>query len=381
MNIQRITAQVKELQCAQHELLLANGRRVRYDRLLLATGALAIPPPFPGGDLQGVVKLDGLDDARHIISLARRGKPAVVIGGGITALELAEGLNARGMRVHYFLRGVRYWSDVLDEAESHLVMDRLRHEGLTIHTQTQVKQALGKSGRLTGVETQAGVYLPCQVLAVAIGVRPRTELARTAGLKMNRGIVVNEFLQTSAADVFAAGDVAEVFDPQSGSTALDVLWPTALAQGRAAGVNMAGASRPYVKGIPFNVTMLAGLKVTIIGAVGGGRNDDLVTITRGESEAWRRPLRAWLVSEHDDVNRVRLLVGERTIGGALVMGDQTWSRPLQRLIVAQADITPIRSALLAEGRVSLQVLGDYFQQWERAHAEGPGVASAPRRSR
>src|SRR5262249_3404313 len=123
LKVSRIHAVVEQLLCDSQELVLAGSKRVPYDRLLLATGALAVPPPFPGGDLAGVVKLDGLDDTRHILKLVRRGKPAVVVGGGITALELAEGLNARGMKVHYFLRGDRYWADVLDEAESHIVME------------------------------------------------------------------------------------------------------------------------------------------------------------------------------------------------------------------------------------------------------------------
>src|SRR6185503_15302098 len=107
-------------------------------------GAQAVPAPFPGGDLAGVVKLDSLDDTRHILKHAKWRKTAVVIGGGITALELAEGLRARRMRVHYFLRGARYWSDVLDETESQIIQDRLQHEGVAIHTKTQVKEALGK---------------------------------------------------------------------------------------------------------------------------------------------------------------------------------------------------------------------------------------------
>jgi NADPH-dependent 2,4-dienoyl-CoA reductase/sulfur reductase-like enzyme len=279
---------------------------------------------------------------------------------------LVEGLNARGVRVHYFLRGERYWGDVLDEDESRVVLDRLRHEGVTIHLQTQIKQALGTRGQLTAVETQAEATIPCQVLAVAIGVRPRADLARQAGLKVEKGIVVNEYLETSMPGVFAAGDVAEVLDPVRGKASLDVLWPTALAQGRVAGANMAGARQPYVKSIPFNVTMLTGLKVTIIGAVGGGRNEDLVAITRGESEAWRQLPRAWVLNEKDDVNRVRLLVGEKTIVGALVMGDQTWSRPLQRLIVAQADIVPIRPALVRDPAAALTHLANFYHQWEGA---------------
>lgn len=367
IQLKRVHGRVERLHCDKHEIVLKGGQPVRYDRLLLATGALAVPPPFPGAELEGIVTLDGLDDCRRIIAQVRRGKPAVVVGGGITALELAEGLNARGMTVHYFLRSPRYWGDILDETESRIVMDRMRHEGIVLHLETQVKQAIGSDGRLTGVETQNGEHVPCSVLAVAIGVRPRADLAKQAGLAMQKGILVNEYLQTSAADVFAAGDVAEVYDPASKKNTLDVLWPTALAQGRIAGANMAGAMRPYVKGIPYNVTMLTGLKVSIIGAVGGGKNDDLVAITRGESEAWRVVPKSWVIGATDDVNRVRLVLGENTIIGALVMGDQTWSRPLQQMVLSKADIASIRPILQQGGPESLRRLAQFYEQWSKSH--------------
>ena len=128
---------------------------------------------------------------------------------------------------------------------------------------------------------------------------------------------------------------------------------------------MAGAHRPYLKDVPFNVTQLTGLSVTIIGAVGGGsKNEDLVAITRGESESWRLGARSWVVSECHDVNRVRLLVGERQVIGALIMGEQTWSRPLQRLISTEADITPIRPALVAGGPRALEELASFYKRWE-----------------
>jgi NADPH-dependent 2,4-dienoyl-CoA reductase/sulfur reductase-like enzyme len=183
---------------------------------------------------------------------------------------------------------------------------------------------------------------------------------------------VNSFLQTSRPDVYAAGDVAQVHDPRRPRGVLDVLWSTALEQGQVAGANMAGESRPYVKGAPFNVTQLAGLKVTIIGAVGGGKDEDLTTIARGESEAWRHSPRSWTVADRDDVNRVRLLIGERHIVGALVMGDQTWSRPLQRLIDGRADVSPIRPSLLGDGSAALTQLAAFYQQWESAHPQRHG---------
>jgi NADPH-dependent 2,4-dienoyl-CoA reductase/sulfur reductase-like enzyme len=361
-----IHARAAQLLPEAHQVTLSDGQGLTYDRLLIATGSTAVPPDFPGGDLAGVVKFDNLDDARRILKLAGRGRTAVVIGGGITALELVEGLRARGVRTHYFLRGDRYWANVLDEAESHIVQERLKAEGVVIHYRTEIEAALGRK-TLAGVETTTGEKLPCHILGVAIGVRPRLELAQPAGLKLDRGVLVDEFLRTSAPDVFAAGDVAQVRDPRSGRAILDTLWPTALAQGRAAGANMAGAEVPYVKQVALNVTQLAGLMTTIIGAVGSGRDQDLVTISRGNSEAWSLLPQAQVIVEKHDVNRVRLLVGERTLVGAVVMGDQTLSRPLHRLIAEQADITPIRAALGANPASALSLISDFYQNWERDH--------------
>ena len=349
-----------------HQVILANGSTLTYDRLLLATGSRAVPPDFTGGDLQGVVKLDNLDDARHILKLSKRGRTAVVVGGGITALELVEGLLSRRLKTHYFLRGDRYWGNVLDETESRIVESRLKHEGVILHYHTQVKLALGKKGKLIGVETTTGETVSCDVLAIAIGTRPRVELVREAGLKLDRGVLVDEFMQTSAPDVYAAGDVAQVHDPRSGRSVLDTLWSAALAQGRAAGANMAGDRAPYLKSVALNVTRLAGLTTTIIGAVGTGRDEDLVTIARGDSEAWRVTPDAWVVAETEDVNRIRLLIGERAIVGAVVMGDQTASRPLHRLIEAQVDIMPIRAALVANGASALPLIMNFYRQWIHA---------------
>jgi NAD(P)H-nitrite reductase large subunit len=377
LRLHRIVGRVEHLRWDLHELHLANGQKVPYDRLLLSTGALAVPPAFRGADLNGIVTLDGLDDARRIMKLARKAKSAVVVGGGITALELVEGLNARGVKVHYFLRGERYWSDVLDETESQIVHDRLTHEGVQLHTNTQIEQVVGSGGKVAAVRTQAGEQISCQLVAVAIGVRPRADLARQAGLAVDRGVLVDSHLRTNAADVFAAGDVAQITDPQTGVAALDVLWPSALAQGKIAGANMAGQQCPYVKQTAFNVTQLAGLRVTVIGAIGGGANADLVAITRGESESWRAPTKSSIFSQRDQTNRIRLKFGERTIVGALVMGDQTWSRPLERLISEQADIMAVRPALLEGGAAALGQLAEFCRR-QNGGCESFSTNSSPR---
>ncbi|MDX9831390.1 MAG: FAD-dependent oxidoreductase [Anaerolineae bacterium] len=346
LDLRRLHARAVALHPQAGEVELDDGRRLPYDRLLLATGSRAVAPPMPGAGLQGVVKLDDMADAREILRRCRRARAAVVVGGGITALELAEGLNARKVRTHYLLRQDRYWPAVLDETESRIVEERLQKEGIHIHHGTEVSEIVGQGGRVRGVVTAGGQRIDCDVVAVAVGVRPRMELAASAGLRADRGILVDEYLQSSVPGVLAAGDVAQVFDPTSGRAVLDTLWGIAVGQGRAAGRNMAGQRVPYRKPVPFNVTRLAGLTTTIIGTVGRGRDGDLPGIARGDSETWRHHPGVPAVQAAFEVNRVRVLVGESTLRGAIVMGDQALSRPLQELVTRQADISPIRDELL-----------------------------------
>lgn len=342
-----VRGQAARILPAAHQVALADGRLLEYDRLLIATGSQALRLKAPGVELAGVHKLDHLDDARWLIAGARRGKTAVVTGGGITALELVEGLAARGMKVHYVLRSERYWPNVLDEAESHIIEQRLHHDGVKIHLKSEIKEILGKKGRVSGVLLASGETLRCELAAYAIGIAARCELAQAAGIACQRGVLVDEYLRTGQPDIFAAGDVAQVYDPAAEEYILDSLWPFARQQGWAAGLNMAGCPTPYRKAIPFNVTRLAGLTTTIIGTVGAGADADVVGIARGDSETWRRLPDAIAAQEGFDVNRLRLMLGERHILGAVVMGDQKFSALLQRLVRERVDISPIRARLLA----------------------------------
>ena len=331
----------------QHTLEFTSGQSpLYYDRLLIAVGAQALPLEVPGAKLEGVLKLDHMEDAKHILKFARRGKTAVVVGGGITALELVEGLVSRGVKVHYLLRGDRYWSNVLDRQESRIVEHRLQEEGVKLHHHAEVIEVTGRNGRVNGVRLLNGQMLKCDLVAYAIGIRPRVDLAKQAGLALDRGILVNEYLQTNDPDIFAAGDVAQVYDPRSGRSVLDSLWAPARQQGHAAGLNTAGKRFVYIKAVPFNVTRLAGLTTTIIGTVGSGRDDDIVGIARGDSETWR-DLPDCMTAQTGDVNRLRLLVGEKSLLGAIVMGDQKLSFPLEKIITDNLDISPIRERLLA----------------------------------
>ncbi len=367
LGVQQIHARAMRIDTQAHRLELQNGNLLAYDRLLVATGAAAVPVQLPGCQAEGVVKLDSLDDANHILRLAQKQREAVVVGGGITALEIVEGLVARGVRVHYFLRGDRYWSNVLDETESRIVEHRLKEDKVHIHFRTELEEILTKGGRVIGVRTRDGRQIACGIVAVAIGVQPRKELGVLSGLKAERGLVVDEYLCSSAPDVFAAGDVAQVVDSTNGQVTLNTLWGLARDQGRIAGMNMAGKSTRYSHPVPFNVTRLACLTTTIIGKVGNGEDLDLQGIARGDSETWRHLPDAIAAQAVFDVNRLRLQIVGNGLVGAVVMGDQTLSRPLQHLILNKADIFSIRDRMLQPGAPVADILAGFWMEY-RTHA-------------
>jgi NADPH-dependent 2,4-dienoyl-CoA reductase/sulfur reductase-like enzyme len=369
LNLTTRYTRIRQINPDAHQIENQKGQKLQYDRLLIATGARAARIEMPGINLEGVVVLDNLDDARQIIKLSRKTRSAVVIGGGITALEIVEGLVSRGVKTHYFLRGDRYWSNVLDETESRIVESRLRHEGVQIHYHTELAEIIEKRGRVAGVITQNGEQIKCKTLAVAIGIQPRIELAVKAGLQTSRGILVNEYLQTNSPDIFAAGDVAQVYDPYSGKSVVDSLWGPARLQGHAAGLNMTGIATPYSKAVPFNVTRLAGLTTTIIGTVGRGSDLDLMGIARGDSETWRQLPDAIAAQSDFDVNRLRIMVGTEHLIGAIVMGDQTLSQPLYQLILNRVNISPICDNLLNPNVLLGDIISNFWAQWSSQNAQ------------
>jgi len=371
LNVKQVKAEAIRLLPKEHKLALDHSSPLAYDRLLLATGTTAALLSVPGADLKNVMYLDHLEDTHAILNRVHHTRTAVVVGGGVLALELVEGLAARKVQVHFFLRGDRYWPNLLDDVESHLVEDRLKHKGVRVHPNTEIAEILGSRGSVSAVRTTQAETIGCGMVAVAIGARPRIELAQAAGLDVERGILVNETMQTSTPDVFAAGDVGQVYDPLTGKKSLDMLWNPAREQGRAAGLNMAGSAAVYRRAVAVNVLRLGGVMTTIIGAIGSGKDDSPLSIMRGSSETWQQLPNTIAVAKGGGVNQLRLVLGERTITGALLMGEQTLSLPLQELVSGQVDITLIRPQLLHPDAPLGELLMEF---WLNSSADRKNVA-------
>lgn len=365
LGVETVVGDAVHLSTADRRVTLSDGRTIGYDALLLATGSQAIPLGVPGADLDGITKLDDLADARDLIARSKRASHAVIVGGGITALEIVEGLCARRVKVHYLMRKGRYWSDVLSEAESALIEHSLRERGVVIHHNCELAEIVGRSGKVRAVSTTAAEEIPCDLVAAAIGVLPRKELAEKAGLACERGVLVDESMRSSDPAVFAAGDLAETIEPRTGQRTVEVLWSSAVAKGHTAGLNMVtGGAAAYSKTVPLNVTRLGGRRITIIGTVGGGEDADMKGIARGDSETWRRLGESTTVEWANPSMHVRLALVHDVIAGALVIGDQELSFPLQDLVGANVRLGAVASQLERDGAQVPDLISDAWREWQ-----------------
>lgn len=379
LQLRLIYGRATRLDLPRHQVTLDSGLVLAYDRLLIATGSHAVPLPCPGRDLEGVVFLDSLDGAADLMRRMKSARRAVVVGSGITALEMSEGFAHNHLESHHCVRRGTLWGTVFNQTESNLLAERMTGQGVQIHYHTEVQQVLSdRRGRVRGVRLNGGAALPCDLVGAGIGVQPALDFVHDTPLQRERGLLVNEYLQTSQPDVFAAGDCAQIWDRWTQTYCLEDLWPTAVTAGRIAGHNMAGEREAYLKGTPFNACLLFGLHVTAIGQLGGTRDeaeaDVLQYMSRGSSEIWAtRPVGYASAWSHDGPNSVRLVLSEDRLVGALVVGAQTLADPLRDLIEWQTSIRPLKPALQKGGAAMTAAILDF---WRTARAK-PAMAGSP----
>lgn len=266
--LELIQAQATGLDTARQLITLDNGQTLAYDRLLLATGSGPKLGDWPGRTLGGVQGLYGLPDLQQMARATQNIRRAVVVGGGLIGVELAEMLHARGIHVTQLVRESRYWAGVLPPEEAALVEKQLAEHHIDLRLNTEVGELLpGPAGRVRAVRTTAGAELPAEWVGLAIGVAPNLALARAGGLETGRGILVDELLQTSAPNVFAAGDCAEHRRPGAGEVPIEQLWYTGRMQGQTVAQTICGCPTPYRRGNWFNSAKFFNLDYQTYGRV------------------------------------------------------------------------------------------------------------------
>ncbi len=250
------------------QLELYRGEGMSWDRLLLATGSTPNRFGWPGQDLHGVQGLWGLPDLHKLERNTVGVKRAVVVGGGLIGIELAEMLHFQGIHVTFLVRESSYWNRVLPPEESTMVNEVIRASGMDLRLDTELKEILDDGrGHVRAVRTHLGEEIPCGVVGLTTGVSPNIDVVRESGIPTARGILVDGMLRSPVEDVFAAGDCAEIVTQNGKAGLVQQVWYTARMQGEIAGDVLAGIDRSYTPPLWYNSAKFLDLEYQVYGQV------------------------------------------------------------------------------------------------------------------
>ena len=343
----RLGQKVARLHLAAREAELETGERFGWEKLLLATGGVPIVPAMEGMTRRGISTFTNLDDAKAIETLKTQVKRVVVIGGGLIGMSITEALLKLKIEVAVVELMDRVLGTLLDESASRLVEKALLGEGVRLFTGRTVKAILGSEGDeavVGGVVLSDGQKLDCDLVVVAIGVSPRTQLVKDTAIRVNRGIVVDSHMATNVPDVYACGDVAEAYDRIYGTHRLTPIWPNAYVGGRVAGYNMAGKVTEYPGSTSANSLKYFGLPIVTAGLVNPPAKDGYEALSRAEGDVYKK-----------------VVLKDGRMVGLIFMGDIQPSGVVFGLMREGVEVAAFKDALLADD-FGLSYLPDKMRQ-------------------
>jgi len=316
---------VKTILPDSQEIAQQNDKREKYDKLLVASGCFSFVPPFKGGDKEGVFTLRTIDDAFKILEYLEGHQKVVIIGGGVLGLEIARALKSRGAAVEVVEFFDRLLPRQLDSQGASILKDQIEKMGIKVHLGVATEEVLGQK-EMIGLRFKGGKELEADMSIVAAGVRSYINIAKESGLETDRGLVVNDYLQTTNPAVYGAGDVIQHKGRMYG------IISAAFNQAQTAAYNIFGQEKKYEGTIPSNTLKVVGLSVASIG---------LVNPEEGNYEEFRKENREEGIYK-------KIVVQDGTIVGSIWMGTKEGVNEISRLISQKTNIKKWKESILKD---------------------------------
>jgi NAD(P)H-nitrite reductase large subunit len=333
----RLRKKAVKLDLLQKTVELENAEKINFDKLLIATGGKPFIPKMEGTTRKGVYNFTTMVDTQRIEEAINKAQKAIVIGGGLIGVSAAEALAKRGLKVTIVELKDYILNLILDKEAVKIVETVMQKNGLSIITGRTVQRILGRKDNdeaVGAVVLDNGTVIECDMVVVAVGVIPRTELAAQTDLKVNRGILVDKFMQTNVPNVYACGDVAEAYDFIHKTNRVLALWPVARIGGRVAGYNMAGQKCEYPGGTAMSALNYFGVPIISVG----------LTTTLDEAEGYET------LTFHDQEASVyrKIVLKDGTIVGMTLVGDVENAGIIFNLMKNQTKVEDFKHKLIAD---------------------------------
>ena len=277
--IDLLHAKVDSIDTSSNSITMENGDQFSYSKLILATGSKPNKFGWKGQDAKRVGGLYSKQDLEYAEKYSVGLKTAVIIGGGLIGIELAEMFLSRNIKVHFLVREKYFWNGVLPNQDSSFIMDHIsKHHGLIMHYENELDEIMtNENNEAIAIKTKLGETIECQFVGLTAGVSPNISLLKSSGIETNRGIMINCHFETSAKDVYAIGDCAEFRDPVPGRRPIEQVWYTGKIMGELIAKNVTGERCEYTPGQWFNSAKFFDIEYQTYGNV-------LSTLLEGQEE-------------------------------------------------------------------------------------------------
>jgi NAD(P)H-nitrite reductase large subunit len=322
------------LDVARQQIGCDNGTVIDYDRLLICTGSSATLPSNISGGVEGIHVLRNIADAEKIKEKLRNVRSAVVLGAGLIGIKAAAALNAGGVKTAIVARSNRVLSQMIDIEAGRIIAKRLQDKKIEVLLGTDISEVQSVGNSLTGVKTEAGHSIECQLLIAAKGVSPNIGWIDSAVIEKNWGIKTDPHMRTNQENIYAAGDVAEAFDIALDEYAINALWTCAVEQGRIAGLNLVDKATPYNGAVGMNSLNILDVPLISFG----------VTTPKDESG-----FRIRVLSQPERNRYKKIVIGnDQRIKGIILLGKIENAGVLLSLIQRKVDVSSFEEELLSD---------------------------------